>query len=538
MSRILKKLFKTSVGAGFGCSAIYVADLAINDDLDDLNTLPKRLWYYTFPPSMEDLEAIQAGKKKIVILGTGWGCQSFLKKVDPTQFNVTIVSPRNHFFYTPMLTGVATGTVKASSIMEGIRTSWPMPSMATFYRAEATELDVTNKQITVVDSMGKTKLDYDHLIIGVGAEPNTFGIKGVAENAFFMKELNDGMKLRKHILDTLENANAAYLAHRSANAAHNTQLKKAQAKKLEELLTFVIVGGGPTGVEFAAEFSDYVNRDIKRLYPKLDQKIAIHLIEAFPNILNVFPKHVSAQVQEHLGEAGVNVIVNAAVTGATNNSVSFQHKEDKKTTVIDTNTLVWTGGIRARPITAKLGQAINKGVQTDRRGLLVDDRLRVKGLPEGHENDIFALGDCAFSGLPPTAQVASQQGTYLGRLFRDYDADAQRAEPFQYRHHGIMTYIGDGEAAVSLPQPKFGGNFFASLYEEAASRETREKQSQNDGHIDLVGGAGFAVWRSVYFSKVVSWNNRYNIATDWLRAIAFGRNASSALQQSFTAVEK
>merc|ERR1719160_1341747 len=463
-----------------------------------------------------------ADRKKIVVLGSGWGSTFFLKKIDPPLYDITIVSPRNHFFYTPLLCGVATGTVKASSIMEGIRQSIVMPS-ATFYRGEANDLDIKSKKVTVVDNHGKTQLDYDHLIIGVGAEPNTFGIKGVAENAFFLKELDDGMKLRRQILDTLENANSARLAGRE--------------EEVKKLLTFVVVGGGPTGVEFCAEFSDFVKSDVKRLYPAFagsEFPISIYLIEAFPNILNVFENTVSTKVQEHLKERGITVLTNSMVTGATDKAVSLKNK-DGTTKTISTETLVWTGGIRARPITQKLAACIGNQ-QQDRRGLLVDECLRVKGTPE---NEVFAIGDCAFSGKPPTAQVASQQGTYLGRMFRDHGAVP--IHPFEYNHKGVLAYIGGNEAAAALPKPKMGFSFFSSLYEEAAHKEhaqnNPESASKKDTeNINIVGPSGFAIWRGLYYSKVISYRNRYNIATDWIRAVLFGRNVSSPLQQSFKAI--
>ena len=163
------------------------------------------------------------------------------------------------------------------------------------------------------DKLGVHELPYDHLVIGVGAEPNTFNIPGVKENAFFMKELPDAMKLRRKILDTLELASSAKLAGRD--------------DQVKDLLTFVIVGGGPTGVEFAAEFSDFVNSDVQRLYEGLrNDPVKITLVEAFPNILNVFKKDIGQKVEEKLKERGVDVLTNTMVTGATKDSVTLKSK--------------------------------------------------------------------------------------------------------------------------------------------------------------------------------------------------------------------
>jgi NADH:ubiquinone reductase (non-electrogenic) len=180
-----------------------------------------------------------------------------------------------------------------------------------------------------------------------------------------------------------------------------------------------------------------------------------------------------------------------------------------------------------RPFTRALCEKIGKeNGQTDRRGLLVDECLRVKGTKPG---EVFAIGDCAVSGKPPTAQVAYQQGKYLGRIFRygsnHFIGDAG-APGFQYNHQGSMAYIGGGEGAAEIDPNsliKLGRSsvtdhlWWRSLYGEA-------------DNLRVMGPAGFAIWRSTYFSKLFSSRNRWSVASDWSRTTLYGRPTASSAQ--------
>jgi NADH:ubiquinone reductase (non-electrogenic) len=154
-------------------------------------------------------------------------------------------------------------------------------------------------------------------------------------------------------------------------------------------------------------------------------------------------------------------------------------------------------------------------IQNDRRGLVVDECLRVKGT---RPNEVFAMGDCAFSGFAPTAQVASQQGKFLGRAFRDLGAAP--TEAFSYSHKGTMAYIGESKAAFQLKTKAPDYFFWRALY------------GTNEMDMSILGPAGFAVWRGVYFTKLYSFRNRFNVFTDWLRGYTFGRPIASATQSS------
>eukprot|EP00401_Gymnodinium_catenatum_P015651 CAMPEP_0117486266 /NCGR_PEP_ID=MMETSP0784-20121206/15388_1 /TAXON_ID=39447 /ORGANISM="" /LENGTH=481 /DNA_ID=CAMNT_0005280871 /DNA_START=1 /DNA_END=1446 /DNA_ORIENTATION=- len=477
----------------------------VNDDLDDIAYTLKRTFRFS--------QAADADRKKVVVLGSGWGALSFVKKLDPELYDVTVVSPRPFFFYTPLLCGSTTGTVSPGAIIEPIRDSAPGCS---YLHVVCRDVDLEAKKVFCSGTGSDVALDYDHLVVAVGAQPNTFGIPGVDKHAMFLKEIEHGREVRKQFLDRVEQADVALAA--------------GQLDRVKQLLNVVVVGGGPTGVEFCGELSDFIKKDLVRQFPRLREHFQATLVEALPGLLTMFQKAVGEHVQEHLVNQGVDVRLNAMVKEAHEKSVQIKLKDGTVQT-IDFGTLVWVAGVGMRPFTKQLCQKIGADAgQTDRRGLLVDECLRVKGTRLG---EVFAIGDCAVSGKPPTAQVAAQQGKYLGRMFRAGNEDSisdDSTKGFAYSHQGTMAYIGDSKAATELfPNGliKLGRSsitdhlWWRSLYGEC-------------DHVRVMGLAGFAVWRSVYFSKMYSSRGRWSVASDWMRTSFFGRPASTSAQGTAT----
>mmetsp|Transcript_75121 Transcript_75121/g.210749 ORF Transcript_75121/g.210749 Transcript_75121/m.210749 type:complete len:504 (+) Transcript_75121:83-1594(+) len=496
--RAVKKVRNlTLLGAG-ALGAAKLTHMGINDDLDDIPYWFRSRSYFFSQSGLP--------KKKVVVLGSGWGAMSFVRKLDPLEYDVTVISPRPFFFYTPLLVGSTTGVVSPGAIIEPIRDSVPDVN---FFRVNCKDVDLERRQVFCDDGLA---LDYDHLVVAVGAQPNTFGIPGVQQHARFMKEIEHGRAVRKEMLDLIERADVAL-------AAGNVQ-------KAKKLLSFVVVGGGPTGVEFCGEVADFIRQDLVRRYPKIAPYFSVTLVEALPGLLTMFHKSVGDYVQDHLASQGVDIKLNAMVKQVDGETVQLKTKDGTVKTM-DYGILIWVAGVGMRPFTSALCEKIGRSNgQTDRRGLVVDECLRVKGTKLG---EVFAIGDCAVSGKPPTAQVAYQQGKYLGRMFRlgseDRIADPA-AEAFAYTHQGTMAYIGQGEAAAELDPNaiiKLGRSsitdhlWWRSLYGE-------------EDHLRVMGFAGFTIWRSVYFSRLFSTRNRWSVASDWMRTAMFGRPAASSAQ--------
>jgi len=495
LSRLARKTAKLGAAGGAVVGSGYLAHLYINDDMDDIA-------YYAGGV----FRSAQADRKKVVVLGSGWGALSFAKKLDTKLYDVTLVSPRPFFFYTPLLCGSTTGTVSQGAIIEPIRDS---AAACNYLHVACSDVDLEKKKVHCAnqDTGAQVSLDYDHLVVAVGAQPNTFGIPGVQEHAKFLKELEHGAEVRRQLLNKVMEADVALVA--------------GDMEKVKQLLNVVVVGGGPTGVEFCGELSDFIKRDLAVRFPKLQDHFQVTLVEALPGLLTMFQKAVGQHVQDHLVGQGVDVRLNAMVKEAEADKVHIKMKDGSIETIAF-GTLVWVAGVGMRPFTKALCQKIGPdNGQTDRRGLLVDECLRVKGTNPG---EVFALGDCAVSGKPPTAQVAAQQGKYLGRMFRAGQQERladKEAAPFKYAHQGTMAYIGDNQAATELFP-----NGLIKLGRSSITDHMWWRSLYGDvDHIRVMGVAGFAVWRSVYFSKMYSMRGRWCVASDWFRTFLFGTAA-------------
>ncbi|KAJ3811422.1 pyridine nucleotide-disulfide oxidoreductase-domain-containing protein [Lentinula aff. lateritia] len=459
-------------------------------------------------------------KKTIVILGSGWGATSLLKTLDTSEYNVVIISPKNYFLFTPLLPSVAVGTLSAKAILQPTRYLARHKARAvTVIEAEAKEIDPFNKTVTFEDDteikgeVSHTTIPYDYLVHAVGAEVQTFGIPGVQEKACFMKELSDAEIMQRRFKDCIESA--AFPGQDDA--------------EIDRLLHIVIVGGGPTGIEVSGEIHDFLEDDLKAWYPELAGRIRISLVEALPSVLPMFSKQLIEYTESTFKESKIDILTKTMVKEVKDRSVVLQ-MPDKSIQDVPCGMVVWAGGNKGRKITQDL-MAKYPSAQTNRRGLVVDDHLRLAGA----NGSIFAIGDCTSTSYAPTAQVASQQGAYLARVFAQmtkketltakltqleqasvtvtdpeekakFNSDIEttkklisnvKVRPFNYSHQGSLAYIGSDKAIADLP--------FAN------------------GNIASAGVATFLFWRSAYLSTLFSLRNRTLVANDWIITKIFGR---------------
>lgn len=464
-------------------------------------------------------------KKTLVILGTGWGSVALLKKLDTENYNVIVVSPRNYFLFTPLLPSCTTGTIEHRSIMEPVRAILRHKKAAVkFYEAEATSIDPERKVIKVFDASEikgattETEVPYDMLVIGVGAENATFGIPGVREHSCFLKEIGDAQRIRKKIMDCVETA----------------AFKDQSKEEVERLMHMVVVGGGPTGVEFAGELQDFFEEDIRKLVPEISPQFKVTLIEALPNVLPSFSKQLIDYTEDTLREEKIDIMTKTMVKNVTESTVEAEISRPdgtKERVKIPYGLLVWATGNAVRPIVKDLMSKI-PAQKDSRRGLAVNEYLVVQGT-----RDIWAIGDCAVAGYAPTAQVASQEGNFLARLFNNMAktestearihelssglniqqgnaADAaseiealekqlrrvKDVKPFRYSHQGSLAYIGSEKAVADVSW--WNGNFASG------------------------GSLTYLFWRSAYLSMCFSTRNRVLVIVDWAKSKIFGRDVS------------
>jgi len=503
--------------------------------------LAEEIAFKTFGSSSEDIyvNGELPTKEKVVVLGTGWGAAAFLKDVDMSKYDVTVISPRNFFLFTPMLAGAATGTVEYRSITESVR---DISKKANFLEATATEIDPETFTITcesVVCEGTSCKINdftvnYDKLIVTVGAQTNTFGIPGVREHCAFLKQVEDARRIRTSIVNLFERANIPGLSDDERKA----------------ILTFAVIGAGPTGIEFASELSDFVEQDGPKYYPNLLRFVRIKVIEASSTVLAPFDKSLQQEAIRQLTSAPkfrdpsvanllpeqfklTELLLDSGVQEVTDETIKLSDGSE-----IRYGLAVWAAGNGPLPITLQLIDSLGgegseqKNAQDIARGrLAIDPWLRVIG----GEGKILAYGDCSCimdGQLPATAQVASQQGEYLAKLLsRGYDMNpgvedgilippkptasdktlsesiaafaiqnGEIAAPFQFLNLGILAYTGGGSALAQL------------------------QVAPNGEPVKSTGKVGFGLWRSVYLTKQVSLRNRVLVLVDWLKAQAFGRD--------------
>jgi len=414
-----------------------------------------------------------------VILGTGWASFRVLSDIDVKKYSVSVVSPRNHLLFTPMLASSALGTVNQRSICQPVRPVCASKG-ARFYESKVSAINKDLQQVTCKTISGKEfHLDYDKLVIGVGYQPNDFGIQGVKEHALFMKETADATVLKDQILLKLEEASYMHALD------NDMTLSPEEEQEIKKILSFVIVGGGPTGVELAGELTDFLQQEGSKLYRHVIKYASVHMLTY--DLLSMLDKNLQDYACGHL-QKKQNVILrlNAFVQKVDKDELTVKTGDQLST--VKYGTLVWCAGIKAHPFVRDFGlQLNNKG-----NLLLVDDHFRVKG-----EKNIYAIGDCATiegNALPQTAQVAKQQAQYLAKFFNDGTPDG--AKPFKFQSLGTMAYLGGHTAIISsLPGVKRITGFFA-----------------------------FLGWRSVYWGMQMSYRNMFMLSTDWTRTLLFGRD--------------
>jgi len=496
------------LAAGIGVKSVFVI---LNDEVSEVKYDMKKLYQRQFKRSLEE----KVVRPKVVVLGSGWAALSFIQHLDKDQVDLTVVSPRSFFFYTPLLAGACTGTVSQTAIAESIRWYCPHGAYSRFLQGECTSVNPFARTLTCRASGGvQTQLDYDYLVVAVGADTADFGIPGVREHAVPMKEIEHGATIQRAVLEKLENANALLTA------------ESANISRVRKELRWVIVGGGPSGVELSAELCDFINTDVKTYFPHLREHIQLTLVEATPRLLPVFDAHISTYTAKMLREEGAQVLCDTLVTRITADSVDVKKPKEvdaagaPTTETIPCGLTVWAGGIKCKPITESIRSSLGveaAALQKSRHGLVVDSRFEVLGAPgatTGSPASMFALGDCAVSGCAPTAQVAYQQGTYLGRRFRDsilskaQDDLDQPYPPFSYVHRGSLAYIGSSRGVADL-KPLLWEHY------------------PNPGSLQVEGGTAFLIWRSLYFTKLMSGRNKLQVAGDWLKTWLYGRDISS-----------
>ncbi|MCJ1280719.1 hypothetical protein MMC26_000036 [Xylographa opegraphella] len=338
----------------------------------------------------------QKNKPKLVILGSGWGSVALLKSLNLDDYHITVVSPVNYFLFTPMLPSATVGTLELRSLVEPIRRI-VQRVRGHFLKAEAVGVEFSERLLEVqqTDANGVLQhfyLPYDKLVIGVGSTTNPHGVKGL-ENCCFLKSIDDARNIRNKILQNLERA----------------VLPTTSDEERKRLLSFVVSGGGPTGVEFAAELFDMLNEDLGRSFPKiLRNEISVHVIQSRGHILNTYDEALSKYAEARFAHDQVEVLTNSRVKEVRPDKILFTQKDEDGKTVtkeLPMGFCLWSTGVfivewietpadLIRTAQTDFCKRISDSlpVQTNKHALETDTHLRLNGTPLG---SVYAIGDCS-----------------------------------------------------------------------------------------------------------------------------------------------
>jgi len=409
--------------------------------------------------------------RRVVIVGAGFGglftaleLERQLRK--EAGVKILLLDARNFHLFSPMLHEVTSGSVEPRHVV------WPVRALSgkrrfTFEGREIRSIDLERRKVLTDHG----EVGYDKLVIALGSTTNFFGVKGAVEKAFPFKSLQDAVRLRNRVLELFEKADL-----------------EGDPERRRRLLTFVLVGAGCTGVELASELHDLIHGPIAKSYPRIDfHEVRLVVLEAAGRIIPCVSDRLAALGLEKVRSKGIEIRLHTPVIGVGDDAVELADAE-----LLPTATVIWTAGVKANPVVEALP------VEKDKLGrVVVDECLELPPFP-----GVFALGDAAHcwdprlqAVLPPTAQVAVQQGRCVARNIAR-ELRGQGKEPFVYRHQGDLVSLGTGDGVGEI-----AGLAFSGL-------------------------PAWLLWRSVFLAKLIGWKNRVRVAMDWIVAALFERDIS------------
>ena len=362
----------------------------------------------------------------VVVIGGGFGGLSAARALAPAPVEVTLVDRRNYHTFLPLLYQVATAGLNPADIAHPVRGVLRSQRNATVRQGTVVgvDWDASSIELRDVDDVPQ-RIPFDHLVVAAGSSPEFFGVAGAERWAFPLYSLDDATMLRNHVLSRFEAADAdPELVDRG-------------------VLTFVIVGGGPTGVETAGALAELFHAVMRRDFPTLDvSRARVVLVEMAGSVLPPFSARSRWHARDALRDRGVELLLGDTVEAVEEHRVRLASGRE-----LDTDTLIWAAGVRANPLATTLGLQIGRGGR-----IVVDEHLRVPG-----RRGVYAIGDIAAvpgpggSPLPQLAPVAIQAGHHAAAEIRAQVAGSRVCEPFRYRDKGTMATIGRRSAVAEIP---------------------------------------------------------------------------------------
>lgn len=364
---------------------------------------------------------------RVVIVGAGFGGLKAAQKLAGAPVQITLIDRHNYHLFQPLLYQIAIAGLVPSQIAYPLRTIFRRQKNLTFQMGEVSAIDFDAHYVRTNGSV----IAYDTLVLSVGGEANFFGLKSVEENSFQLKSIESATGTRNHLLRMFEQAS-----------------REVDPEKRRALLTFAVVGGGPTGVETAGALAELITHVLAKDYPEMDLKEScVLLIEATDSVMATYPNGLRKSTMKLLQGKNVEIMLNARLTDYNGRTITLADGRQ-----IETSTLIWTAGVRSAELTDRLGVQ-----QAAARRVRVEPTLQLPQHP-----DVFVIGDAAYvedqqgQPLPMLATVAQQQAEAAARNIRKL-LKGERPESFHYKDPGLLATIGRNAAVARIWGLSFSG---------------------------------------------------------------------------------
>ena len=426
-----------------------------------------------------------AGRRhQVVVIGSGFGGLFATQALKHADVDITLIAKTTHHLFQPLLYQVATGILSEGEIAPSTREILRRQRNSLVLLGEVTDIDLADRTVTstVLDQTSITA--YDSLVVAAGAGQSYFGNDQFARFAPGMKSIDDALELRGRIFVSFELAELA-----------------EEEEQRVRLMTFVVVGAGPTGVEMAGQIVELSHRTLRRDFRRIDPRRArVILLDAAPTVLGSFGDRLGAKALARLNEIGVEVQLGAKVVGVDGTGIEVEDGQGQRRR-IESVCKVWAAGVSASPLGALLAQQSGAGL--DRAGRIeVQPDLTLPGHPE-----VFVVGDMiALDGLPGVAQVAIQGGRHAARQIQARLAGRVEGQPFEYHDKGSMATISRFSAVASI------------------------------GRLRLSGFIAWLIWLGVHLVYIIGFKHRLTTLLHW--AVSFvgrGRSERAVTQQQIFA---
>ena len=410
----------------------------------------------------------------VVVIGGGFGGLKFLQRARSSKIQFTLIDKQNHHLFQPLLYQVATAVLSPANIAFPIRRMFKNFKNVKVILDEATDINREDK--TVIISSGE-KIKYDQLVVSTGSKHSYFGNEGWSEYSNGLKGINDALQIRERLLRAFEKAE-----------------NEKNIEKRNKFLNFVVVGGGPTGVEMAGSIAEIAYKNMKEEFRNFKSSDAnVYLIEATEKILPMYSDRLSGKAEKYLIDFGVQVKTNEKVIKIENDLVVT----DKES--IETDNVIWAAGNEASPIIKKLN------TKTDSEGrAIVDPDCSIK-----EDGNVFVIGDAANykdknnSTLPGIAPVAIQQGKYLAKIIKNKTLKQDR-KPFKYYDKGMMATVGRYKAIGKI------------------------------GNIEISGFIAWLFWSAIHILYLIGYRSKILVVIEWIFSYLFNKKGTRLIYREPT----